>query len=90
MPTSTAPGEKAAAPGEAVTKAPDGTQLTPQVQDERHVSFEEKEGDAARDEKRPKKTFQDLTAREKWLWAFDKVMNQIAVSNHFYFHFTFH
>ena len=84
--TTAASGDKlAAGTGEAVVSAAEGSQLAPKITDERHVSFEE-EG-VAQVEERPKKTFHDLTAREKWLWSLDKVMAQIAVSTIFLYEF---
>ncbi|MPC18416.1 hypothetical protein E2C01_011301 [Portunus trituberculatus] len=47
--------------------------------DERHVSFEE-DGGVPGEEGPPKKK---MTARERWYWAFDKIVAKLNVSTHF-------
>ncbi|XP_076049378.1 uncharacterized protein LOC143030059 [Oratosquilla oratoria] len=61
--------------GATEDRARDG-QVTPKSE-ERHVSFEE--DTAAPSEEVPKKK---LTARERWFWAYDKIIAKINVSTH--------
>ncbi|XP_063589634.1 uncharacterized protein LOC134766632 [Penaeus indicus] len=70
--TGTGPAD-AAAVAAADAEGPRDDSLTPQISNEvRHVSFEGDDG--APEDEAPKKK---MTARERWYWAFDKIVDQL-------------
>lgn len=73
----TSPGTVDAAATTPVGEAPREGKLSPLPStDERHVSFEE-DGGVPGEEGPPKKK---MTARERWYWAFDKIVAKLNVS----------
>ncbi|XP_050712304.1 uncharacterized protein LOC126996136 [Eriocheir sinensis] len=81
----TSPGTVDAAATTPVGEAPRDGKLSPLPStDERHVSFEE-DGGVPGEEGPPKKK---MTARERWYWAFDKIVAKLNVSTCCAFRFS--